>query len=420
MNEKFKQYFEEQGFTELTPIQQATYKALQNDENVLGIAPTGSGKTLAYAWPLLEKVMPGDGTQLIVMAPSQELAAQITDVVRQWGSLIGLNTISLIGGANVKRQIERLKKRPEVVVGTPGRMLQLIEQRKLKLHKVIAAVIDEADEMLQAKESMDTIRNILGHAPSELQLVFFSATKAPVFNEFHQWFGIEPQVIDVSDQDITGGQVTHYLLETPTRKRVDMLRKIANLPDMHALVFFKQLATLEEVYQKLKHHHIPVAMLSSNGRQTERQQALAALKKGKLTFILTTDIAARGIDIPGLPAVINYDIPKDQTTYIHRSGRTGRMGAPGAVLNLGNEHELRNFKQLMDHQKLDIQTGMLYQGMLYGEDAIDELGLNSKKSSHKKVAKKEQVNEPVKKKKKKRKRKRKNKGKPSAHKNKKA
>ena len=413
MNEKFKHYFKEQGFNELTPIQQATQEALQAGENVLGIAPTGSGKTLAYAWPLLEKVMPGDGTQLVVMAPSQELAAQITDVIREWGKLIGLNTISLIGGANIKRQIERLKKHPEIVVGTPGRMLQLIEQRKLRLHKVIAAVIDEADEMLQEKESMDTIRDILSHAPSEIQLIFFSATKAPVFNEFHQWFGIEPQVIDVSDQDITGGQVTHYLMETPTRKRVDMLRKIANLPEMHALVFFKQTATLEEVYQKLQHYHIPVAMLSSNGRQTDRQQALAALKKGKLTFILTTDIAARGIDIPGLPAVINYDIPKDQTTYIHRAGRTGRMGAPGAVLNLGNEHELRNFKQLMDQSKLDIQNGILYQGMLYGEEAMVDLDLKKRRQHRKPVVKNE---EQPRKKKKNRKRNRKNKGKPSAHK----
>lgn len=413
MNEKFKQYFKEQGFTKLTPIQQATQAPLQEGENVLGIAPTGSGKTLAYAWPLLEKVMPGDGTQLIIMAPSQELAAQITTVVREWGKLIDLNTISLIGGANVKRQIERLKKHPEVVVGTPGRMLQLIEQRKLRLHKVIAAVIDEADEMLQEKESKDTIRDILSHAPSEIQLVFFSATKASVFNEFHQWFGIEPQVIDVSDQDITGGQVTHYLLETPTRKRVDMLRKIANLPEMHALVFFKQTATLEEVYQKLHHHHILVAMLSSNGRQIDRQQALAALKKGKLTFILTTDIAARGIDIPGLPAVINYDIPKDHATYIHRAGRTGRMGAPGAVLNLGNEHELRNFKQLMGQSKFDIQNGILYRGMLYGEEAIADLDLKKRRQHRKPDVKNE---EQPKKKKKNRKRNRKNKGKPAAHK----
>lgn len=416
MNEQFKKYFENQGFTTLTPIQQATQKALQDGKNVLGIAPTGSGKTLAYTWPLLEKVLPGDGTQLIILAPSQELAAQITEVVREWGQLIKINALSLIGGANIKRQIERLKKHPEVVVGTPGRMLQLIEQRKLRLHKLIAAVIDEADEMLQQTESMDIIRKILGYAPAEIQLSFFSATKAPVFNEFHQWFGIEPEVIDVSDQDITGGQVTHYLLETPTRKRVDLLRKIANLPQMHALVFFKQMATLEEVYQKLRHHHIPVAMLSSNGRQTERQQALSALKKGRITFILTTDIAARGIDIPGLPAVINYDIPKDQTTYIHRSGRTGRMGAAGAVLNLGNEHELRNFKKLMSHQKLDIQNGVLYQGMLYGEESMEEVGLRKKK-----VRKKVTVNyseQMTKAKKKNRKRNRKNKGKPTAHKHK--
>lgn len=416
MNEQFKKYFENQGFTTLTPIQQATQKALQDGKNVLGIAPTGSGKTLAYTWPLLEKVLPGDGTQLIILAPSQELAAQITEVVREWGQLIKINALSLIGGANIKRQIERLKKHPEVVVGTPGRMLQLIEQRKLRLHKLIAAVIDEADEMLQQTESMDIIRKILGYAPAEIQLSFFSATKAPIFNEFHQWFGIEPEVIDVSDQDITGGQVTHYLLETPTRKRVDLLRKIANLPQMHALVFFKQMATLEEVYQKLRHHHIPVAMLSSNGRQTERQQALSALKKGRITFILTTDIAARGIDIPGLPAVINYDIPKDQTTYIHRSGRTGRMGAAGAVLNLGNEHELRNFKKLMSHQKLDIQNGVLYQGMLYGEESMEEVGLRKKK-----VRKKVTVNyseQMTKAKKKNRKRNRKNKGKPTAHKHK--
>lgn len=414
MNERFKQYFEDQGFTTLTPIQQATQKALQEGKNVLGIAPTGSGKTLAYALPLLEKILPGDGTQLIIMAPSQELAAQITTVVREWGKLISLDTISLIGGANVKRQIERLKKHPEVVVGTPGRMLQLIEQRKLRLHKLIAAVIDEADEMLQQTESMDIIRKILGHAPASIQLVFFSATKAPVFQEFHQWFGIEPQVMDVSDQDITGGQVTHYLMETPTRKRVDLLRKIANLPQMHALVFFNQMTTLEKVYQKLRHHHIPVAMLSSNGRQTERQQALAALRKGKLTFVLTTDIAARGIDIPGLPAVINYDIPKDQTTYIHRSGRTGRMGAAGAVLNLGNEHELRNFKQLMDHQKLDIRNGILYQGMLYAEGSFD--GFKKQHSRKKETAKNEQSS--PKKKKKNRQRNRKNKGRPTSHKNK--
>ncbi|HIX02043.1 MAG TPA: DEAD/DEAH box helicase [Candidatus Ligilactobacillus excrementigallinarum] len=412
MNEKFKQHFDEQGFEKLTPIQEATFEALANDENVLGVAPTGSGKTLAYALPLLEKLVADDGTQLLILAPSQELAAQITNVVHEWASLIELRTISLIGGANIKRQIEKLKKHPEIVVGTPGRVLELVEQRKLKLHHLMTAVIDEADEMLQEQESMTTIRKILSHAPAEIQMVFFSATKAPVFNEFHRWFGIEPKYIDVSDRDDTAGQVTHYLLETPTRKRVDMLRRIAHLNEMHALVFFKQVSTLEEVYQKLQHHHIAVAKLSSNGRQTERQQALAGLKKGTLTFVLTTDVAARGIDIPNLPAVINFDIPQNQTIYIHRAGRTGRMGAPGAVINLGNEHELRNFKKLMNKTTYDIQNGFLYNGQIFTENPHQACTVHKNRP----------VNKPIegekKKRKKNRKRNRKNKGKPKAHKNK--
>lgn len=412
MNEKFKQYFDEQGFEKLTPIQEATYEALANDENVLGIAPTGSGKTLAYALPLLEKIMADDGTQLLILAPSQELAAQITDVVRTWAKLINLRAISLIGGANIKRQIEKLKKHPEIVVATPGRALELIEQRKLKLHHLMTAVIDEADEMLQDKESLNRIRTILGHAPSELQLVFFSATKAPIFDEFRKWFGIEPEKIDVSQTDDTAGEVTHYLIETPTRKRVDMLRRLANLEGMHALVFFKQVATLQEVYEKLKYHHIAVAQLNSTMRQTERQKALNDLKQGKITFILTTDVTARGIDIPNLPAVINYDIPKDQITYIHRSGRTGRMGASGAVINLGNEHELRNFKKLMDKSSLDIQNGFLHNGQIFTEKPELEESQENVHKKKKRTQVKNKKDERKPKKKKNRKRDRKNKGKP--------
>lgn len=413
MNEKFKQHFDEQGFEKLTPIQEATYEALVNDENILGIAPTGSGKTLAYALPLLEKLMPTDGTQLLVLAPSQELAAQITDVIREWSTLINLKTISLIGNANIKRQIEKLKKHPEIVVGTPGRVLELIEQRKLKMHHVMTTVIDEADEMLQEKESMEMIRKILGHAPSQMQLAFFSATKSPIFNEFHKWFGIEPHVFDVTDIDDTQGDVTHYLLETPMRKRVDLLRKLANVDGMRALVFFKQVATVKDVYEKLRHHNIPVAELNSTMRQTQRQEALRKLKKGKITFILTTDVTARGIDIPNLPAVINYDIPKDETTYIHRAGRTGRMKAQGVVINLGNEHELRNFKQLMSNRNFDIQTAFLYKGQLVTEKPIEE---KSKPKKRKKQTSPSVEVTDKKKKKKNRMRNRKNKGKPKAHK----
>lgn len=154
MNDIFEKHFKEQGFTEPTLIQKEVYPLLAQGKDVLGLSPTGSGKTLAYALPLLEKVLKGDGPQLLIIAPSQELAAQLADVIRPWGKLLEIKTAAIIGGANVKRQIEKLRKdRPEVIVGTPGRLLNLADEKRLKLHNLEAIVIDEADEMLAQEET---------------------------------------------------------------------------------------------------------------------------------------------------------------------------------------------------------------------------------------------------------------------------
>ncbi|MCR1901605.1 DEAD/DEAH box helicase [Ligilactobacillus apodemi] len=420
MNPKFTAYFEEQGFKELSPIQAKTQALLAKGENVLGLAPTGSGKTLAYTLPLLEQLLPEDGTQLLVVAPSQELAAQLTNVIRPWAKLIDLNVLALIGGANVKRQIEKLKKRPEIVIGTPGRLLNLINDKKLKLHKLVAVVFDEADDLLGEKETLADCREIISHAPGETSLSFFSATKAPIFSELHRWFGVEPVVVDVRNEDHTQGEVVHYLLETPQRKRSEMLRKLAQVEGFFALVFFKQSATLNDVFEKLKHSNVSVARLNSEQRQVEREQALRALKKREISLLLTTDVAARGLDIPDLPAVVNYDLPKDTNTYIHRVGRTGRMGADGIVVDLGNEHDLRLFKQLIKDEGYDIRAGYLYQRQLIDDqEELVKLRTQVKAKVKKEVRAKRKQNtvEPKKivtekkKHKKKRKRDQKNKGK---------
>lgn len=363
MNSNFEREFERQGFTQLTAIQEAVYQPLAAGRSVLGLAPTGSGKTLAYAWPLLENLLPHDGVQLVIMAPSQELAMQITDVLREWVKLVDLQVTPLIGGANLKRQIEKLKKHPEVVVGTPGRILNLINQRKLKMHKVQAVVIDEADEMLDS-EKMPICREIIGHTVADVQLAFFSATDAPILHKIHQWFGIEPQIIDVRTSDDSQGHVDHYLIETPTRKRADMLRRLAHVKKMRGLVFFNQAAVANEVTQKLLHSHVKVALLSGDEHKAQRVQALKQFRQGKITFLLTTDVAARGLDIPDLPAVINFDLPKDMNTYVHRVGRTGRMGASGMVVNLGNEHDLRQFKQLMRPAAVQPVTAYIFENQI--------------------------------------------------------
>lgn len=327
----------------------------------MGLSPTGSGKTLAYALPLLEKVLKGDGPQLLIIAPSQELAAQLADVIRPWGKLLEIKTAAIIGGANVKRQIEKLRKdRPEVIVGTPGRLLNLADEKRLKLHNLEAIVIDEADEMLAQEETLADCRKLVSRAKADVQLGFFSATKTPVLNELHKWFGIEPITCDVRKQDQTRGHVTHYMVEVPQRKRVEALRKLANVKDFYALVFFKQNAELKDAYEKLIHAGASVARLSSEQRQTEREKALNGLKKRQIRLVLTTDVACRGLDIQKLPAVVNFDLPKDVNTYIHRIGRTGRMGASGSVVNLGNEHDLRKFKQLIKDETYEIETGYIF------------------------------------------------------------
>lgn len=361
MHPKFIEQMQQENFVALTPIQQAVLEPLSRGENILGLAPTGSGKTLAYAWPLLEKLQPKQGTQLLIIAPSQELGAQLNNVLRSWAKLLDLTTMSIIGGANVKRQIEKLKKRPEVIIGTPGRLLNLINDKKLKLHLLKAIVIDEADELLGQAQTLNDCRKLVSFASTDVQLAFFSATKAPILDELTKWFGVTVKEIDVSQQVHLSGEVIHYLIEVPTRKRVDALRKLGNMPDFYGLVFFKQSATLNDVAKRLKYHGVKIATLTSEGRQTTRQQALNALKKREIKLLLTTDLAARGLDIAKLPAVVNYDLPKDTNTYIHRVGRTGRMGADGVIVNLGNEHDLRLFKQLVHNLNYDLRPGYLYQ-----------------------------------------------------------
>ncbi len=418
MNPKFEEQFRQEGFTESTLIQKYVYPKLAEGKNVVGLAPTGSGKTLAYSLPLLEKILPKDGSQLLIMAPSQELAAQLTNTIRPWAKLLDLSVIGLLGGANVKRQIEKLKKHPEVVIGTPGRLLNLINLKKLKLHKIESIVIDEADEMLGDEDSLNDVREIVGHCPSEAQISFFSATEAPILSELHRWFGVDVERIDVRKEDNTRGEVTNYMIETPTRKRTEMLRRLGHVDDFYALVFFKQTATLRDVAEKLLHMKVPVAILSSEQRQVDRQKSLRQLRKREIRFVLTTDVAARGLDLPDLPAVVNYDLPKDTNTYIHRAGRTGRMGADGIVVNLGNEHDLRLFKQLMSGTDFVIEKGILYAGKLIPESekaliAVEDERPN-KKATKKKIKDKKPTRKEEKateKKKKKRKRNLKNKGK---------
>lgn len=349
MQEKLQAYATQLGYQQPTAIQTAVYGPMLQGQSVLGIAPTGSGKTVAFTVPVLERMVAEQTTQAIILEPTAELAAQTSQVMSQWASQLDIKVLSLIGGANIKRQMERLKKHPQIVVGTPGRILNLIEIGRLKTSNVTTVIVDEADNLL-SEDSMDQVRSIVDHTPTEVTLGFFSATTNDVLAELSKWFISEVATFDVRAIDDTQGEVTHGLLMISNPKKAQMLMRLLHMPKFKALVFFNQVATLKKTAAFLRHNHVAAGELTADQRQVDRQKALTDFRNGKLRLLLTTDVAARGMDIADLPAVINFDLPKDARVYVHRSGRTGRMGASGQVLSFGNDHDLRELNHLISPQ----------------------------------------------------------------------
>lgn len=355
MIEQFQIHFDEKSFKELTAIQQAVAEPLSKGESVLGIAPTGSGKTLAFTWPILPNLSQGGGVQMVVLEPSQELAMQTARVMREWASLIHLHVQSLTGGANIRRQILRLREHAEIIVGTPGRILDLANQGRLELKTVRTLIIDEADDLLQ-DDTEAVVEDIERRIPIDSQLGFFSATWAPVFKQLEDMFGPKVKLCDVRKTDKSRGTVHHYLLRARNnQQKSEVLRKLCRQRDFRALVFINSQRTISYVAARMRHEHVKIAILGGKQKGTKRAKALRMMRKRQIQLLLTTDVAARGLDIVKLPAVINYDLPKQANQYVHRSGRTGRQGEPGTVYNLGDDHDFRRLRQLLKDSDYELE-----------------------------------------------------------------
>lgn len=416
----FKQHWEALAYAEPSAIQEKVYEPLKTGKDVVGISPTGTGKTVAYTLPTLEQVEPKAGLQVVILTPSQELSIQVGEVVQEWASQIGLNTQTIIGGANLKRQIDKLKEKPEIIVGTPGRIFEISETKKLKLHAVKTVILDEADQLLQ-QEQLATVRKLVNKMPGQRQMGFFSATSNELMQDLAKWFNVEPLWIDATEEDRSKGEVLHAYIETPTRKRVETLRRLTHMKDFRGLVFVNNVANLTLAFEKLTYEGISVAVLHGEKYKTERRQALQQFRDGKIKLLLTTDVGSRGLDIQDLPYVIQYDVPQTKESYIHRSGRTARMGKTGTVLTLVNERELREFKKLISSLEITLTPVYLYGGDIVKERPLAEESpvktetekpTNKPKKTVKPQTEKlsKVIEEPVKKKKKHRKKVDKNKG----------
>ncbi len=358
-----------QKITEPTPIQTVAYPVLSAGKDAYLSAETGTGKTLAYLLPLFcridTKMM---ATQLVIVAPTHELALQIQrqccDLAQNAGWPV--RTLLLIGGTLLDRQIEKLKTKPHVVVGSPGRIRELIQLGKLKAHLIKAVVIDEADRLL-VEESLPAIRDLLHVVPRDRQLVFVSATEHP---ESAGVIATLAPALVMLQTAVTpmNPNVEHLGLVCEERDKPDLLRSLLHtLQPERSIIFVHRTETAEIVAAKLAFHHVPVAQLHGAFDKQERKQAMDAFRSGRVKVLIASDVAARGLDIPGVTHIFNLDAPTLSKAYLHRVGRTARAGASGVALTLFTEAETHLARRYESELGIEVQRVRLREGKLLKE-----------------------------------------------------
>jgi superfamily II DNA/RNA helicase len=343
-----------QQISEPTPIQSATIPVLMAGKDAYLNAETGTGKTLAYLLPLFMRIDPAQAaTQVVIIAPTHELAIQIhrqsCDLAQNAGRAI--RSVLLIGGTPTDRQIEKLKAKPHVVVGSPGRILELIERGKLKTAHIRSIVIDEADRLLH-DESLEWIQKIVSAAPPARQLIFASAT---IESQTRQVMAtLSPDVVMLCPGIAAVNEnIEHLYLVCEERDKPDVLRKLLHAFDVpRSIVFVHRNDVAEMVAAKLAHHKLVVADLNAELNKMDRKQAMDGIRSGAIRIMIASDLAARGLNILGVTHVFNLDVPTMSKAYLHRVGRTARAGAKGTAISLVTEIEARLIRRY--EKELDI------------------------------------------------------------------
>ena len=334
-------------FEDELPVQTQMIPEMIKGRDIVAESPTGTGKTLAYVLPILQLV---DGnkkqTQALIVTPSQELSMQIVNVIREWVEGTEVTVTQLIGGANINRQMDQLKKKPTIVVGTPGRLGELVANKKLKLHELRHIILDEGDQLL-SRDHRTVVKSLIEGAHSERQIAVVSATITDEIEVVASKLMNNPLRIQVSPEDMPKtGKIVHSYVKTDIRDKTDLLRGISHLKGIRALAFVNNVDQVRMREMKLTYNKAPIVVLHSDMKKLDRQQTIENFRKGESKILIATDLAARGLDIEGLTHVIHVDVPHTVEQYIHRSGRTGRAGQNGEVLTLLSYAEERDYRKL--------------------------------------------------------------------------
>lgn len=339
-----------EGYETPTPIQAQAIAPVLAGRDVVGLAQTGTGKTAAFALPIIDRLVAnhkgagGRACRVLVLAPTRELAAQIGDSFRAYGKFSGIGCAVVFGGVPIGRQIKALERGVDVLVATPGRLLDLIEQKKCRLDQVEILVLDEADHMLDLG-FIHALKRISQLVPAKRQTVFFSATMPPPIAELAAKFLSDPVQVAVTPVSSTAERVEQAVVHVDAARKQDLLHSILGDKSIsRALVFTRTKHGADRVVKRLEAAGIPAEAIHGNKSQGQRERALEAFKRGKARLLVATEIAARGIDVDNVTHVINFDLPDVPEQYVHRIGRTARAGETGSAISFCAPDERDNLR----------------------------------------------------------------------------
>jgi ATP-dependent RNA helicase DeaD len=352
----------ELGFERQFPIQEAIIPLLWSGSDVIGQAHTGTGKTAAFGIPILEIVDEKDlNIQALILVPTRELAVQVAEDINSYGKFTRKHALAIYGGQSINAQIEALEDCPQIIVGTPGRIIDHLERGSFHLEKVQCVVLDEADRMLDMG-FIDDVERILTKAGRRRQIAFFSATMPDEVRVLARRHMKNPREILIESEDFNVKEISQYYCQVDSERKVDALLRVLQSKEVQrAIVFCRTKRSTFWLSQTLRRRNEYATVLNGDLSQNQRDRAMEAFRNGRSRILVATDLAGRGLDIDGVTHIINYDVPQDPYTYFHRIGRTGRAGKTGTAVTIVSAEQGADFRAIQsmaDHkiQRLDLKS----------------------------------------------------------------
>lgn len=354
LSKNIERAVEEMGFEEPTPIQSQSIPYIMEGKDVIGQAQTGTGKTAAFGIPALEMLdVKSKKVQVVVLCPTRELANQVAEEMSNLAKYQNTKMLPVYGGQPIDRQIKALRRGVHIVIGTPGRVMDHIQRKTLKLDDVNMMVLDEADEMLDMGFRED-IEFILSRVPGH-QTVLFSATMPKPIIKLTKKYQQNPQMVKTVHKKLTVPQIEQYYFEVKNNAKTEVLCRLIDIYNFKSsLVFCNTKKNVDKQVETLKARGYLVDGLHGDMRQSQRERVMSNFRKGEIETLVATDVAARGIDVENIEAVFNYDIPQDEESYVHRIGRTGRAGKEGVAITFASGKDTRKIKNIQKHTNVKI------------------------------------------------------------------